>query len=65
MSTETPEPAGFLPPDLDALVTGLSSLPLLIGRDMARRRIEADTGPGDGSPVFTRARLAQVWGIDG
>jgi hypothetical protein len=64
VSTEIPEPAGFSPPELDVLVNGMSSLPWLIGRDMARERAEADPGPGDGAPVFTRARLAQAWSID-
>jgi hypothetical protein len=33
------------------------------GRDEARRRIEADPGPGDGSPVLTRDQLAEAWGV--
>jgi hypothetical protein len=35
------------------------------GPEEARRRIEADPGPGDDAAVLTRGELAQVWQPDG
>jgi len=30
---------------------------------MAKARIQADPGPGDGAPAFAREDLAEAWGI--
>jgi hypothetical protein len=34
-----------------------------VGRGVAERRIQADPGPGDDAPTFTREELAAAWGI--
>lgn len=49
--------------ELDALKAELRRLRRLVGRDVARARIQADPGPGDKAPVFTREQLAEAWWI--
>jgi hypothetical protein len=51
--------------DLDAMKAELRRLRRAVGRDVARSRIQADPGPGDEAPVFTREQLAETWGIRG
>jgi hypothetical protein len=34
-----------------------------VGRGVAKAHIEADSGPGDDAPMFTREQLAEAWGI--
>jgi hypothetical protein len=33
------------------------------GQRVAVERIQADPGPGDGAPMFSRSQLAEAWGI--
>jgi hypothetical protein len=49
--------------ELDALKAELRRLRREVGRGVARERIQADPGPGDDTPTFTRAELAEAWGI--
>lgn len=49
--------------ELDALNAELRRLRREIGRGVAKGRIEADPGPGDDAPTFTREELAGAWGI--
>jgi hypothetical protein len=49
--------------ELDALKAELKRLRREVGRDVARRRIQADPGPGDDAPVLNREELAEAWGI--
>lgn len=49
--------------ELDALKAEVRRLRRVVGRDAARARIQADPGPGDSTPVFTRDQLAGAWGI--
>jgi hypothetical protein len=49
--------------ELDSLKAEVKRLRRELGRGVARARIEADPGPGDEAPVFTRAQLAEAWGI--
>jgi hypothetical protein len=49
--------------ELDALQAEPRRLRREVGRGVARGRIEADPGPGDDAPVFTRGQLAEAWGI--
>jgi hypothetical protein len=49
--------------ELDALKAELRRLRREVGRDVARARIQADPGPGDDAPAFTRGQLADAWGI--
>jgi hypothetical protein len=49
--------------ELDALKAELKRLRREVGREVARRRIQADPGPGDDAPAFTREEPAEAWGI--
>ena len=49
--------------ELDALKAELRRLRRVVGRDVARARIEADRDPNDEAPVFSREQLAEAWGI--
>jgi hypothetical protein len=49
--------------ELDALKAELRRLRREVGRGTARERIQADPGPGDEAPMFTREELAEAWGI--
>lgn len=49
--------------ELDALRAEVRRLRREVGRSMARARIEADPGPGDGSLTMSRSELAEAWGI--
>jgi len=49
--------------ELDALKAELRRLRREVGRGVAEERIEADPGPGDDAPAFTREELAGAWGI--
>jgi hypothetical protein len=49
--------------ELDSLKAEVKRLRREIGRGVAKARIEADSGPGDDAPTFTRAQLAEAWGI--
>ena len=45
------------------LKTELKRLRREVGRGAAMARIQADPGPGDDAPAFTREELAEAWGI--
>jgi hypothetical protein len=49
--------------ELDALKAEVKRLRREVGRGVARARIEADPGPGDDAPTYTRGQLAEAWGI--
>jgi len=49
--------------ELDALKAELRRLRRVVGRDVARARIQADRGPADEATVFSREQLAEAWGI--
>jgi hypothetical protein len=49
--------------ELDALKAELRRLRRQVGRGVAMSRIQADSGPGDDAPAFTREELAAAWGI--
>jgi hypothetical protein len=49
--------------ELEALKAELRRLRREVGRRTARTRIEADPGPGDAAPTFSRSDLAEAWGI--
>jgi hypothetical protein len=49
--------------ELDSLKAEVKRLRREAGRGVARARIEADPGPGDDAPTFTREQLAEAWGI--
>jgi hypothetical protein len=46
----------------DALKAELKRLRREVGRGVAKQRIEADSGPGDDAPTFTREELTEAWG---
>jgi hypothetical protein len=49
--------------ELDALKAELKRLRREVGRGVAKKRIEADPGPGDDAPTFTREELTEAWGV--
>lgn len=49
--------------ELDALRAEVKRLRREVGRSMARARIQADPGLGDGSLTMSRSELAEAWGI--
>jgi hypothetical protein len=49
--------------ELDALQAELRRLRREVGRGVATARIHNDPGPGDDAPQFTRAQLAEAWGL--
>ena len=63
MSVEASEMVTIPRAELDALKAELRRLRREVGRGVAKERIEADPGPGDDAPTFTREELAGAWGI--
>ena len=63
MSAEAVELVSIPRAELDALKAELKRLRREVGRGVAKARTQADPGPGDGSPTFTREDLAEAWGI--
>ena len=49
--------------ELDSLKAEVKRLRREVGRSVARAHIEADPGPSDDAPTFTREQLAEAWGI--
>jgi hypothetical protein len=48
--------------EFDAMKAELRRLRREVGRAIAKSRIQADPGPGDDAPTFTRDQLAEAWG---
>ena len=63
MSVEASDMITIPRAELDALKAELRRLRREVGRGVAIGRIEADPGPGDTAPTFTRDELASAWGI--
>lgn len=63
MSTGASEMVTISRAELDALQAELRRLRREVGRGIAAARIQADSGPGDEAPAFTRGQLADAWGI--
>jgi hypothetical protein len=63
VSAEASEMVSIPRAELDALKAELKRLRREVGREVARRRIQADPGLGDDAPTFTREELAEAWGI--
>jgi hypothetical protein len=49
--------------ELESLRAEVRRLRREVGRAAAKARIQADAGPGDDAPVFSRSQLAEAWGI--
>jgi hypothetical protein len=47
----------------DSLRAEVRRLRREIGQQVAVARIQADPGPGDDAPTFSRSQLAEAWGI--
>jgi hypothetical protein len=62
VSAEATELVSIPRAELDALKAELRRLRREVGRGVARARIQADPGPGDDTPTFTREDLAEAWG---
>jgi hypothetical protein len=63
VSVEASEMVTIPRAELDSLKAELKRLRREVGRAAAKVRIEADPGPGDDAPTFTREQLADAWGI--
>ena len=63
MSAEASDTVTIPRAELEALKAELRRLRREVGRRTARTRIEADPGPGDAAPTFSRSALAEAWGI--
>lgn len=63
MSVEASEMVTIPRAELDSLKAEVKRLRREVGRGVAKARIEADLGPGDDAPTFTREQLAEAWGI--
>jgi len=63
VSAEASELVSIPRAELDALKAELKRLRREVGRRVAMARIQADPGPGDDVPAFTREELAEAWGI--
>ena len=63
MSTEASELVSIPRAELDAMKAELKRLPREVGRGVAIAHIQADPGPGDDTPAFTREQLAEAWRI--
>ncbi len=63
MSAEASDLVSIPRAELDGLQAELKRLRRQVGRGAAKERIQADPGPGDHTPTFTREELAEAWGI--
>lgn len=63
MSVEAADTVSIPRVELEALRAELKRLRREVGRGVARARMQADPGPGDQAPTFTREQLADAWGI--
>lgn len=63
VSAEASEIVSIPRAELDALKAEMRRLRRIVGREVTKARIQADPGPGDAAPVFTREQLADAWGI--
>jgi hypothetical protein len=61
VSAEASELVSIPRAELDALKAELKRLRREVGRGVAMARIQADPGPGDDAPAFTREELAEAW----
>jgi hypothetical protein len=65
VTAEEPEMVTVPRAELDALRAEVRRLRCEVGRSLAKARMEADAGPADASPNFSRGELAEAWGIGG
>ena len=63
MSAEASELVNIPRAELDALKAELKRLRREVGRGVAKGYVQADPGPGNDAPTFTREELAEAWGI--
>ena len=63
MSVEVSEMVSISRAELESLKAEVKRLRREVGRGVARARVEADPGPGDDAPTFTRTQLAEAWGV--
>ena len=62
LSAEASELVNIPRAELDALKAELKRLRREVGRGAAKGYIQADPGPGDDAPAYTREELAEAWG---
>ena len=65
MTAEASEMVTVPRAELDALRAEVRRLRREVGRSLAKARMEADPGLGDGALTLSRSQLAEAWGISG
>jgi hypothetical protein len=63
VSVEASEMVSIPRAELVSLKAEVMRLRREVGRGVAKARVEADPGPGDDAPMFTREQLAEACGI--
>jgi hypothetical protein len=63
MSVEASELVTVPRVELESLRAEVRRLRREVRRTVAKARIQADAGPGDDAPTFSRGQLAEAWGI--
>ena len=64
MSVEASDMVTIPRAELDSLKAEVKRLRREVGRTAAKARMEADPGPGDEAPTFSREQLAEAWGTE-
>ena len=64
MSVEVSDMVTIPRAELDSLKAEVKRLRREVGRTVAKARMEADPGPGDEAPTFSREQLAEAWGTE-
>jgi hypothetical protein len=63
VSVEASEMVTVRRAEWDSLRAEVRRLRREVGQRVALERIQADSGPGDDAPRFSRSQLAEAWGI--
>ena len=63
MSAEASEMVTVPRAEWDSLQAEVRRLRREVGQRVALARMQADPGPGDSVPMFSRSQLAEAWGI--
>jgi hypothetical protein len=64
VSVEASEMVTIPRAELDSLKAEVKRLRREVGRGVAKARMEADPGPGDEAPTFSREQLTKAWGTE-
>jgi hypothetical protein len=64
VSVEASEMVTIPRAELDSLKAEVKRLRREVGRGVAKARMEADPGPRDEAPTFSREQLTKAWGTE-